>query len=135
MGAQEPAEYRNDPFLSDDEILYRRVRNDQWVWAEGRPQSGAFDDSPDGSPMSVAIHSRLRAVGLEPKDLLAGHPQFGLVSLTVGFVRSLGFAVTADPPVAGEPAHAWVAGKKTTSRKRRMAKKCVVEIHPPPLAP
>jgi hypothetical protein len=70
---------------------------------------------------------------MQPKDLLLGHPEFGLVKFTVELARRVDLAVTADPPVAGEPAHGWVAGKKTTSRKRQLAKGCGVEIPPPPL--
>lgn len=132
MGAGASAKYEDDPNVSNEEILYRRVRREQWHWAEGRPQSGAFDDSPDGSPMSVALHSLMVGAGMKPEDLLSGHPEFGLVKFTAELVRSLSLAVTAKPPIAGEPAHGLVAGKKTLARKRRLAKDCQVEVQPPP---
>jgi len=125
-------QYSDDPTILDGEVLYRRVPSDQWHWPEDRPQSGAFDDSPDGSPMSVAVQSKLLAAGLQPRDLIVNHPKFGLVSFTAGSARQLGFAVTADPPVAGEPGHGWVVGKKTTSRKRQLAKACQMEVRPLP---
>jgi len=133
MDAGASAEYEDDPTVPDDEILYRRVRREQWHWAEGRPQSGAFDDSPDGSPMSVALHSLMIAANMKPEDLLDGHPEFGLVKFTAELARSLSLAVTANPPIAGEPAHGWVAGKKTTARKRQLARGCQIEVQPPPL--
>ena len=97
MSADDPTAYGDDPSVSNDEILYRRVRREQWHWAEGRPQSGAFDDSPDGSPMSVALHSLLLSAGLKPQDLLAGHAEFGLVRFTAELARGLGLAVTTKP--------------------------------------
>ncbi len=124
--------YSNDSDISDDEVLYRRVRNDQWNWAEKRPSSAAFDDSGNGSPMSVALASLVRSAGQRPSDLLQGHPKFGLVSLTAGQARALLLSVTANPPVSGEPAHGWVVGKKTKSTRRRLAKLCLVVIAPPP---
>lgn len=134
MGSRPTVEYENDASISDGEILYRRVRSDLWHWQEGRPASGAFDDSGDGSPMSVALHSLLEAAGMEPQDLLRDlPPQFGLVRFTVGFARSLGLAVTSMPPVAGQPAHGWVSGKKTRSRQKRLATNCEIEIQPPPI--
>lgn len=107
MGIQS---YPNDPGVPDDEVLYRRVRNDQWNWAERRPSSAAFADSGDGSPMSVALRKLMLDAGLPPEDLLQGHPRFGLVSFTAGQARELGLAVTSRPPVPGEPAHGWVSG-------------------------
>ena len=71
--------------------------------------------------------------GVKPADLLRGQPEFGLVSFTVEFARSLKLGVTATPAVSGEPAHGWVVGKKTRGVMRRLAAECRIEILPPPL--
>ena len=126
-------EFPDNPGIPDAEVLYRRVWSGLWVWSESRPQSGAFDDSSDQSPMSVAIESLLTVASMVPRDLLTGWPAFGLVSFTAGLARDLGLRVTEAPPVAGEPAHGWVAGKKTRGIMKRLAKTCTVVIPPPPL--
>lgn len=125
--------YPDDPGIAADEILYRRVRNDQWNWSKRRPSSAAFDDSGDGTPMSVALDSLLREAGRCPSDLLEGHPRFGLVSFTAKQARALSLSITASPPVSGDPAHGWVAGKKTKSMRKKLAELCEIVNVPPPL--
>ena len=52
-----------------------------------------------------------------------------LVGLTVAFVRSLGLGVATLPPTS-DPGHLWIFGKKTVSKKRKLAKQARWVIGP-----
>lgn len=121
--------YEDDATLDNDEVLWRRVPN-QWVKFDDnlnyfRPSSQAFQDSRDGTPMSVFIAAECGGV----EDALAEHDAFLLVSFSVGEVRELGLGVTRDPK-PGAPAHALVFGKKTGSVRSSLAKGCEWVVGP-----
>jgi hypothetical protein len=86
-----------------------------------RPSKAAFDDHPDGSPMSVLLAEILITSGRQAVDALSGHQRFGLAAITAGLVRSKQQGVATDP-LPDEPAHALVIGRKTDSVKRAFAK-------------
>lgn len=104
---------------SDNVIVWRRIPPWHFQPLENggkRPSTAAFDDDPDGSSMSVDVDEGQGWMGT-----LQGHDGFGLVELTVGYLRSLGFDVVPKA-VEGNPHHAEVVGKKTDGKKRKMMK-------------
>lgn len=107
--------------LPNDERIWRRVKVPEQIIeqedATWRPISGAFDDSSDGSPLSVDLAS----IALDLLHTLAGYPNYALAELTVGDVRSLGVDVVPDPLPDNE-AHAGIVGDKTKGIKRKLAK-------------
>ena len=113
-------EYSDDPTIPDDAELWRRIPPWHFVPDENlgqiRPSSAAFEDHPDGSPMSVL----LAAEAGDPQHALAGHQEFALASITAALVRGLGLGVAKDP-LPDEPAHAVVFGKKNKRVSRRLA--------------
>lgn len=125
----------NDPSIPFDEVVYRRVRDDDANMVEtdeGRqPSSAAFADDVDG--MSVYLRSELERLGKVPADVVAGlSGTYRVVALEVGAIRSLGLGVTADPNPADsdhpcDPAHALVRypdglGKRARLRLQRELK-------------
>lgn len=124
--------YVDDPTVLDEDRLWRRVpRTPQHiVWDENRGNhrvsSAAFDDDSDGEPMSVW----LAAEAGSPSEMLRGHPNFGVVSLAVGVVRSRQQIVLRDP-LPGQPAHALVVGRKSDSVRREFARAARWIVLPP----
>ncbi len=70
--------------------------------------------------MSVALGVLLIATELDPEIVLEGYPDFGLLSLSAGYLRSLHLGVVAEPTEA-EPWHGSVYGKKTGSIRDKLA--------------
>jgi hypothetical protein len=114
------ADYSDDPTIPDNAELWRRIP--PWHFVDDRnsgqirPSSAAFEDDPDGSPMSVIL-------GGEAGDLqraLAGHQGFALASITAALARGVGLGVAKDP-LPDEPAHAVVFGRKNKRISRRLA--------------
>ena len=56
-------------------------------------------------------------------------PGFGLVKITAGQIRELDLGVTAEP-TDSDPAHAYVHGKKTPAKKKKLALACEWVIKP-----
>jgi len=122
--------------LSDDDVLLRRVPRYLRV-AEGgtRPSSNAFDDSPDGSQMSVYVERILESISKTYLDVIEGFDDYGLVAFTVGIVRSLGWEVVlggADEDDPLGPAHAGVhsPAKKTRPQRKILAMTCEKRVWP-----
>ncbi len=116
---------KDDPSLADSSLLLRRVPA-EWVVQDAagegfRPSSAAFDDHPDGSPMSVVLAEVLEGAGRPLTDALAGHAGFSLVAFSARDARACGLAIERDP-TPEEPAHGLVCGAKTKSVKRRLAR-------------
>lgn len=128
--------YENDATIEDDEVLLRRIYpgSGSWIYDQNlgrtRPTSQAFNDHPNGSPMSVHLSSVLAHHGLESKIVLEGHEGFALVSITAGLVRQCN-QVIVRKPLAGDPAHAEVIGNKTPGVRKKMARNAVW-VFPPP---
>jgi hypothetical protein len=72
--------------------------------------------------------------GRTPESALAGHTGFGVVELDIALLEDLGLTVRPDP-VAGEPDHAVVEGRKTDADRRRMAKAARWVVRPPAAYP
>ena len=121
----------DDVSIGDAAILWRRIHPTWWVKDHNnggrRISSEAFDDSDDGSPMSVAITAECAGTG----TLLNGFPGYGLASLTAGDVRQCKQGVVKSP-TKSLPAHASVVGRKTRGNRRCMRKKAQVVVTPIP---
>jgi len=86
-------DYSDDPTIPDDAELWRRIPPWHFVhdenWGQIHPSSAAFEDDPDGSPMSVV----LGAEASDPQRALAGHQGFALASITAALARGLGLGL------------------------------------------
>jgi len=102
-----------------------------------RASSAAFDDDPDGSPMSVVLVDVLVARGGGPQHVLEGHEGFALAEITAALGRQNGQRILRDPQPGGpaDQAHALVAGRKTKSVRRRLAEGSRWVVAPPSPAP
>ena len=117
--------YADDPTIRDDAVLWRRIPPWHLIFDANlrrwRPKSAAFEDHPNGTPMSVYLADMMEATGRGPDDALTGHQAFALAGISAGLARSTGQQVAREP-LPGEPAHAVVVGRKTKSVSRRFAK-------------
>lgn len=91
-----------------------------------RPAKAAFDDNPDGDPMSVLIAAESRG----PAAVLAGHGGYGLAAFSAGVARACDLRI-ARAPTTDEPVHAVVSGRKTDSVRRRLARAATWVVPPP----
>jgi hypothetical protein len=116
----ENAIYHDDSTISDDNNLWRRIHPAQIVYDNNlksyRPSSAAFDDSSNGSPMSVILAEENR----NPSTALENYEGFSMVSLTARLVRDCGQGIARDP-LPDEPAHALVFGEKPKSIRKKLA--------------
>lgn len=120
--------------IANGAVLLRRIPP-AFMQADGgtRPSSNAFDDSPDGSPMSVYVGSILLTIGRSYVDVLAGHDGYGLVSFTAEMIRALDWDVRLGGAAEDDPlglAHAGVHGKKTHSKQSTIARTCTKLVWP-----
>ena len=127
--------YADDPTIADDSSLWRRVPPRHFVLDENlgrmRPSSAAFEDHPNGTPMSVVLGEEVLNANRSPESVLSGgHEDYGLVSFTAGLARQKNQGIVRKP-LREEPAHAEVFGKKTKSVKNAFAKNCQWVIPPP----
>lgn len=116
------ANYADDPNVADDAVLWRRVRPD-WVIrdenvGEFRPSSAAFQNSSDGSPMSVLIEMIVKSTNRTAADILNGYFEYSLCSFTAGLARELGQQVATRPEDLNEPAHGFVVGKRQRASRK-----------------
>lgn len=114
--------------IPDDAELWRRIPHWHYV-PDGeriRPSSAAFEDNPNGTPMSVFIASECG----DPQRLLAQYPGFGVVSFTAGKAREYGLDVVRKPLEGQPPGHAEVIGRKTKSIRSKLAKTCPWVVGP-----
>ena len=134
MTQPEPA-YVDDPTIADTSALWRRIPPWHFVFDENlgcvRPSSAAFEDHPDGTPMSVVLGDEVLQTGRPAETVLMGHADFALASFSAGLARQLEQGI-ARKPLPEEPAHAEVFGKKTKRVRRSFAKHCEWVIPPPP---
>lgn len=123
----------DDPTIANTANLWRRIPPEWIVWDENsgrlRPTSKAFQDHPDGTPMSVLLADVVTDSGRTAEDVLVGHSGYSLVCFCAGFARQCGQGVARDPN-SDEPAHAVVFGKKTGSVRSRLAKAASWVIYP-----
>lgn len=95
-------------------------------------RDGAFKNFPNPATrrMSVVLDDTLRALGREPRSILAGKPGYGLIAVTAAHVRAEQQRV-ARSPLPDEAAHGDVWGDKTAGRRRRLARQAQWIIEPP----
>lgn len=131
-------DYRDDPTILDDAALWRRIPPWHFVPDKNlgvvRPSSAAFENDPDGSPMSIFLAEIVERAGREADSTLVGHTGFALSTFTAGLARHCKQGVAPDPE-PDEPAHAVVFGKKTKSIRRDLVKGSEWLIPPADLRP
>jgi hypothetical protein len=124
-------EVPDDSTIANECRLFRRI-SAQYVTAEGehfRISSQAFNNSSDGSGMSVWLEDTMQELGLSPADALVGHDHTWLVALTAGNMRHERQGVVRTPEPA-EPAHGEVLGSKASSRRGRIRDQATWAISP-----
>ena len=106
-----PPERRDDPSVSDNERLWRRVHPSDIIRdsesEELRPTSAAFRPSEE---MSVDIASLTT-----PEAVLSNYPHHSLIEFTAGIARKEGGIVVRDP-LPDNPSHALICGKNPEGR-------------------
>jgi hypothetical protein len=122
----------DDRTILDPDPLWRRIHPDQFV-SDGqsgwRVSSAAFDNSRDGSGMSVSLGREAQAAGVDPSLALQRFPGFGMASVTAGECRKLEQWIERDPTRA-DPYHALVNGCKPKRVQRELAKAAKLLIRP-----
>lgn len=128
-------QYEDDATILDGEVLLRRIPPWHFLFDKNlnrwRPKSAAFDDHPNGSPMSVSLKEVMERDGRTASDAVSGHSGFGLVSFTAGFTRKCEQGVARDPR-PDDAAHAVVFGPKPKSVQRKLAKEAAWIVLPTP---
>lgn len=126
-------DYVDDESIADDDLLWRRIPPFHFVRDENlgrlRPSSAAFEDHPNGTPMSVHIAKDAEAEGHQPEDVLEGHENFGLAAFTAGTARRTEQGV-AKEPLPDQIAHGVVFGRKTRGRKRSLSRASIWIVPP-----
>lgn len=125
----------DDPTVSDDERLLRRVPPQLIVWNENirarQVSTGAFSNSSDGSGMSVSLAGVLKAACLPEENVIRGYDGFGLVAIKAGLARAQSQGVTRVPTET-DPSHAEVVGKKTRAVKQAFKREATWIVCPAP---
>lgn len=128
------AHYSDDVTILSPAELWRRIPPKHLVQDENlgrlRPSTAAFEDHPNGSPMSVALADVVIGTGRTPLGLLAGLEAYALASITAGLARECGQGVSREP-LPNEPAHAVVFGRKTDRTRKRFSLECHWVVPPP----
>lgn len=125
--------YEDDPSILDGDDLWRRIP--PWHVVEDKNRGGkriskaAFEDHPDGSPMSVLLAKEVTASGRDAHSVIADYDDFCLASVPAGLARSLNQGIVRKP-LDDEPAHAEVFGKKTDGVRKRFAREAIWVIGP-----
>jgi hypothetical protein len=113
--------FADDPAIPDETRLWRRIPPiSSALTFDSRtglhlPSTANYNDSDDGSPMSVFIASDLSG----PAEALSGYPDYFLVEFKAGDARSKGMGVMGDPK-NDPPGHAYVVGKKTYGKRKHL---------------
>ena len=120
----------DDATISDDDHVLRRIPKNQRVTDPKvpggiRPSSGAFDDSSDGSPLSMTLASEC----VDPASLIEGFEEAGVVRVSVRELRALGQGFVRDP-TDDDPAHVLVFGHKSQSFGKKAARAATWIIRP-----
>lgn len=127
------AGYSDDPTISNEEALLRRIPRKHIIYdgnmGRERPTTAAFENHPDGSPMSVLLLPIYVAEVLTEPSRHALPEGFALASITAGLARQCTQGVAREP-LPGEPAHAVVFGKKTYRVRKKFAHNC--DLRPDP---
>lgn len=129
--------YNDDLSIAGETLLLRRVLTKpdlSIVWDANlnrwRPSSAAFDNHPNGSPMSIVLGDTLKQLGRSNESALRGHEMtHSLAAITAQVARDGGQGVAREPTV-DEPAHGVVFGNKSKKVRASMAKQAVWIIPP-----
>ncbi len=121
----------DDPQLSDDQRVLRRVPPDWVVIEQDRPRSQNFHNHADGSGTSVDVWELNR----NPVDMIQNFNGFGVVSLSIGQIRDIGIAEghhlgVIRWPLKDNPRHAHIQGRKTRKIRGELARRAQWEIRP-----
>jgi len=123
----------DDPTIVDAAVLWRRIPPWHFVRDDNagtiRPSSAAFENHPNGSPMSVVLGDEVVASGRSASEVIAMHSGFALAALTAGLSRKCNQGVMREP-LPEEPAHAVVFGEKP-KRIRQLIAKSAEWVIPP----
>lgn len=129
----------DDPTVLDEERLLRRIIPDHAVRDETsgklRVSSAAFRIR-GARELSVNLESKMLDDGRPVTEMLNGHPNCGVASITAGVARSQNHSVARDPKVE-EPAHALVCGSFSDSAVKAFKKAAtwIVEMPSPDRTP
>ncbi len=113
-----------------DEALLLRVTPDQVVFDKNQQRYRASGQVVDDEELSVYLSSLLRREGI-----LFGHPDgWSVAALPAGAAYDQQQEIRPDPVFEDPPrpydfAHALVVGKKSTKRRRRLAKATALTVH------
>ena len=111
-------EHGDDPSISDDEIVLRRVHESFVVLDENvhrkRPSTLAFKQGGADGLVSVYLNVETR-----PDAVVVEGPEPFLASIRVGALRELGLGVVRDPD-SGGPGHCVITGRKTKGTLNRI---------------
>ena len=115
----------DDTTIANDSHLWRRIHPNWVVWdqnvGEKRVSSAAFEDSVNGSPLSVLLAEVVRETGRNAGHILAGFDEYALAVITAGHARDCQQGVSRDPR-PDELAHAHVFGMKTRGIRRCLSR-------------
>lgn len=125
----------DDLSIKDEVEVYRRIPPAHWKRVgddEFEVREGAFKNfpNPEMLRMSVDLGDTLAAAGKDPAAMLEGHVGYGLMSLTVRFLRHEVDQRLERSPLLENPFHGDVYGEKPAAMKKLMAKQAVWVVHP-----
>ncbi len=115
----------DDPSIRGEAKLLRRI-NPDWVVPDPKSPIGkrvtsqAFNDHPDGTPMSVQLADVLATHRIPFAKVLEGHEGYALAALTARLARAHRQGVMRKP-LDDDPAHAEVFGPKSHSVRKGLA--------------
>ena len=115
---EEGIDLSDDPTIPDSGELWRRIFPGWWIPDQDEPghfrlSTQAFEDSKDGTPMSVTLAAESPGQGF----ILANFEGYGLASFTAGHARKCD-QILQRAPTPEDPAHGYVVGRKTRSVKK-----------------
>lgn len=120
-----PGEPTDDPSILQDDPLWRRVHPNQVVFdsnlGDYRPSSSAFDDHPNGTPMSIVLGKDASAKGRDGATLLTKFEGYSLVEITAGQARASS-QIVYRAPTSDEPDHGEVKGEKPKSVRKHFSR-------------
>lgn len=117
-------DYVDDIEVKNDWCLWRRIPPliDWVIWDDNqgryRPSSMAFQDCPDGDPMSMYVEERLLEANLEVRSILAGYEGWYAAKLIAQMLRNNRQIIHRDDTDPPDPGHVLVVGPKKKEPSR-----------------
>jgi hypothetical protein len=115
---------RDDPSIGVEEVLLRRLQPD-WIVPGNQGRMRIASAAFKHEELSILFLTMLLVQHRAIDEVLSGHPNNSLCSITAGLARELGQAVVYDAAPPNDPAHGLVAGKKTKSVANRFSREAV----------